>query len=347
MAALAGVIVIARGYRFDYSKARIRALGLGALGLVVGLALFVMAFLALEVNNPPSSFMRAAFEPSRSAWSIGSDQIDAPIERLWLTVSGTQWRGVMFPGVSQFARASGTLLWHLIWLEYSPIVVVLAVLGVVALARGGQARKSAGRMLLAQSAFVPFMALNYQPGDQYVFFIPVFVLTAALAGVGASVGAALIRDRHSLVGALASLVLFTAIGGRFATGRIDALSRGVATMFGSDYVYDIKQPRAARRYAEARLRGLPQNALALVDWRGMYALFYVAHVDGARPDAAFYEALPYGTNGALAASMIERLKRELADGRVVVAEQRYNGLERNFFVRKLAGTDWYAVSARP
>lgn len=319
---------------------RMRTMLTGALGLTLGLAMFVLAFLLIELNNPPSSFMRAAILPSRSTWGLSAADVDSAFERLWITFSGRQWQGVMFPGVGKFFEALGVFLARLGWLEFSPLMPVLVLSGI---SGAGKRFGGAGAFVNGALAFVLFMVLNYQPGDQEVFFLPAYVLAATLAGLGAGRWLDAAARRSGALLAVIGLIAAAAIVAPFAPSRAAALRSGVAQFFSNQYVYDVEKSDDARAYAYAQLTGLPPDALAAVQWRGMYALFYVAHVEGLRPDVAFLEATPYGTDGRLADSMIEQLREAFRAGQRVVVDQQYPNAARYFTVRRIADSNWYEL----
>jgi Protein of unknown function (DUF2723) len=335
--AVAFVALVALRHR----AVRWRTITAGTLGLALGLAAFMLAFLLIELNNPPSSFMRAAILPSRSAWNLSAADLDNVFERMWITFSGRQWHSVMFPGLANFLRALGVFLARLSWLEFSPLMPVLVLSGLVG---AGRRHGSAGAFVSGTLAFVLFMVLNYQPGDQEVFFLPAYVLLAMLAGLGAARWRVKPARRSRVLMAVSGLIAAAAIVAPFASSRADALRSGKASFFSSRYVFEVDQPASARDYAYAQLKGLPPAALAVVQWRGMYALFYVAHVEGLRPDVAFVEATPFGTNRQLADSMVEYLSDALRAGRRVVADQQYPNAARYFTIRRIAGSNWYELS---
>ncbi len=324
-------------------EGRAGALLAGAGGLALGLIGCISTALLLEINNPPSSFMRAAMLPSRSAWGLSAADVDSPLERVWITARGLQWQPVMFPGWGSFVTATGLYLLRIGWLEFSALVPALALAGLIGLRRFAGAL---GGLIAGALAFMLIMVLNHQPGDQEVFFLPSYVLLTMLAGIGAARLLGALACRSHVLMVAAALLAAAGIAAPFAGSRADALRSGMATFFGSKYVYEVRKPGSARAYAESTLHGLPPNALALVAWRGMYALFYVAHVEGARPDVAFLEATPYGTGGDLADSMVELMRETLRAGRPVVMDQDYAAAKRAFFVRRIPDTSWWAVSLR-
>ena len=98
---------------------------------------------------------------------------------------------------------------------------------------------------------------------------------------------------------------------------------------------DLREPRL---FAQVHLSALPNDALVLMDWRDLYAVAYLAYVEDEKPGISLVEAMPRGNNGKLSASMVDTVRKALADGRLVFAAQRYPGLEENF---RLVTAKWY------
>ena len=72
--------------------------------------------------------------------------------------------------------------------------------------------------------------------------------------------------------------------------------------------------------------------------------YYVAHVEGKRPDIRIFEAAPYGSGGQVADTLIEELKTALRDGRPVLTDRLYGNLRRHFRVQPAMGGTWYRLS---
>jgi hypothetical protein len=329
----------------------LRALGAGAGGAMAGMAMFVLAFVLIDLNDLPTSFIRVTMSPSRTIWGLSPADIDSPLERLWITVTGLQWRDAMFPRTASMLDAFGYYLLQVATIEFSPLVVLAAIPGFLAISRA--APSLGAYVLLALSGTLVFV-LNYRPGDQYIFFLPTYLPITIAAG--ATVGIVvewLIRatdrlDRPAALGvrALGVVLLAAALLGPVVPSRTRALAAGAATFVRQDYAYPIDDLSEPRRIASARIGQLPTAALAVVDWRALYSQYYLAHVEGARPDVAFMEATPHGSEGRLADSLVETLKLALQQGRPVVADRLYDGLLEHFSADRIPGTEWYLLTLK-
>jgi hypothetical protein len=63
-----------------------------------------------------------------------------------------------------------------------------------------------------------------------------------------------------------------------------------------------------------------------------------------RPDVAFMEATPHGSDGRVADSHIETTKDAIQSGRTVVTDNDYRNLRQHFGLEQLPGGAWYRLS---
>jgi len=320
-----------------------RALLAGGGGAILGVALWLAAFLYIDWHDPPSSFINTTLAPSRSIWGLAAEDMDSPMERISLTVSSAQWRDVLFAGGMRAAWASLVDdLGRIVRREFSGWFLLLGSYGWwVSL------RRSAwdGGFLLASFLFVFLPVLNYDPGGRHVFFLSTYIPCAAVAGVGmgalieASARWKLLAERGW--GPLAAVVTALAVAAGVVTpvfdARLSAIRTGVARFVTERYQFPVKDLREPRRQAEMRLGALPDDALVLMKWRDLHAVAYLAHVEAKKPSLLLVEAMPRGHHGRVAASMIETIRQALAEGRSVYAAQRFPGLEDHFTLAPAGG----------
>ncbi len=329
----------------------LRSIGMAAAGLVLGLLLFVLAFILLDLHNPPSSFIRVMLIPSRSVWGLTLADLDSPFERMWLTVAGRQWQDAMFPSDLDIAYEFAIYGERLLGSEFSPLVALGALLGVtVAL----HTRPRLGVFWLAAFGTILYFVLHYQPPDKYIFYLPTYVLIVVAFGCGA--GALLewahrhlARRRHYLLPLylLAVAFLVWVVARPYAPSRWQALHAGAATFVYDTYPYPLQNLEEPRQLAGLRLSALPENALLISDWRALYTMVYLAHVERQRPDITILEASPHGApQGMVADSMIETLEEALREGRPVFSHMAYRNLREHFRVMPALGGRWYQLSLR-
>ena len=325
-----------------------RSLLSAALGFIVGLGLYLLAALALELHNPPSSFMRVTVYPSRTVWGLEATDLATPWQRLWVTLSGVQWQDAMFPAQLNFGEELGYYVQRLIEQEFSWLAILIALWGFNALWR--QARELGAFVIVAYLSMLVFI-LNYQPPDKYVFFIPTYLyLCLALSG-GMDRMFHLLAYRRKrrqrrwlryLQPALIALATLLIIAPH-AAPRWEALRAGKATFVTEDYVYPLYNLQEPRIRASAWLTLAPQDAVLVMSWRALYTTDYLAHVERQRPDILIYEASPHGAEGKVATSLVALLEEHISQGRPVFVDRVYENLREYFRLIPSMGGKWYRL----
>jgi len=327
-----------------------RCMAMAVTGVVLGVAIFLLAFFLIDLSDPPTSFIRVMLYPSRSIWGLTLADLDTPFKRLWVTVSGLQWQDAMFPAnmdaVEEFVTYCDRLIGH----EFSPLMLLCAMLGVTAVLH---TVPELGVFWLATYAIMLYLILHYQPPDKYIFYLPTSLLVAIATGCGA--GSVLewahrhlaVRKRRYLAPLylLAVALLVLMVVRPFGATRWQALRAGAATFVQEDYVYPLYNLEEPRRMLTWKLKSLPDNALLITEWRALYTMYYLAHVERLRPDITILEASPHGAEeGMVADTLIQELQDALREGRPVYADRVYANLRGHFRVQPALGGEWYRLS---
>lgn len=323
----------------------------GLVGAVVGVVIFVTAFLLLDCINPPTSFVRVTLYPSRSLWNLQPGDLSSPFQRMWLTVTGLQWQNVMFPG-GRFSllKEMGIYGDRLARVEFSPPMLLLAGIGLVVMLI---TRPTLGALMPLTVVCSLFFVLNYQPGDKYVFYLPTYIPIAVTLGVGTGFLLELVHRhlvaaqgrRYLLVSLLPVAFFFTTVAQPYGAARWESLRSGVAGFVKEDYAFPVKNLQEPRRVAERRLSGIPPNAVLVLEWRSLYTAAYIAHVERGQTDILFLEAMPYGHKGRVAITLVAELTERLSEGRPVYVDKRYPGLE-DFRILPAPLSDLYRLTLR-
>lgn len=341
------------------------------LGFGAGTSLYALAFILLDLHDPPSSFVQVTLHPSRSIWGLQAGEVDGVLERWWLTVSAAQWQDLMYPPDRSFGAALEYYLDRLLRHEFSPWLVAFALLGCAAPHRTAAARHgvdvaamppvrwripragaaaSLGVFLLATFAVTWLFVLNFYPFDRHLFYLPTYLLVAAASGIG--IGWVLESARHlaatrkGAYGILYLLVLAGCVAAvvlPHAGARGSALRAGAGTFVQDTFPYPRHDLTEPRRTATLRLQELPAGAFLAMDWRALYTTCYLAHVEGLRRDVVFREATPYGSNGRVADTLLDEMSAALEAGRPVLVERVYPGLQERFEVTPVAGGSLYRL----
>jgi hypothetical protein len=328
-----------------------RSLLAGFAGAVLGVVIFVAAFLITDRLNPPSSFIRVMLYPSRSFWNLQPSDLSSPFQRLWLTVSGLQWRNAMFPA-EKFSLLKETEIYgdRLTQIEFSLPVLLLAGIGLVVMVI---TRPALGAFMPVAFVCSLYFILNYQVGDKYVFYLSTYIPIAVAVGTGMGFVLEVVHRylaatqdrRYLLIYLLPVAFFFTTVVQPYGAVRWEALRTGVANFVKDDYAFPVKNLQEPRQVAEMRLLGIPDNAVLVSDWRALYTTVYIAHVEQGRTNILFIEAMPHGNNGRVATTLISELTKDLEEGRPVYIDKRYPGLE-DFRVMPAGASNWYRLTRR-
>ena len=313
-----------------------RALAAGFVGAAAGLGLFVIAFVASDQLDPPTSFVRTTLEPSRAIWNLQPEDFDSPFSVLKMTVFSVQWGGSLFPeGELSFSQEWKRFIEQLTGLEFSHIAALIALAGAVIMVITQPIRG-----LFPPLAFLLslFFILNYQTEDKQVFYLSLYIHVAVAIGTGIGFVLEYIQGllksvpdrRYHLLYVLPVLFFATLIIQPTAAIRWRALRAGVADFVTEDYPFPVPHLNEPRYVAEMRLAQADPNAVFVLEWRGLYATAYLAQVEHHLTDTLFLESMPAGNDGKVAPTLISEIKSYLREGRQVFVDQQYPGLAENF-----------------
>ncbi|MGC9520288.1 MAG: glycosyltransferase family 117 protein [Anaerolineae bacterium] len=332
-----------------------RALGIAVGSGLLGLALFVGTFVLIDLHNPSSSFINVTIRPSRSVWGLTPADLDSPLERFWITVSGLQWRDAMFPDggsswITDMWAGAGAYADRLLTNEFTWVTVGCALLGA---AYAVKAHPVLGWFLVGCFTFTLVAVLNYNPPDWHVFLLPTYIPLTVATGVGVGQvlkGVLMIsgegRGARLAYSALVALLLLGVMISPYIATRCDAVRTGIAWFSEEHYVYPVNQPEEPRQLATVRLMRLPDGALLLLDWRALYTTYYMAHVEGMRPQIEIKEATPHGSEGLLAESLLTTVEEALAAGQPVYSDHAHDQLRQRFRVWPAPGGGMYQIRLR-
>ncbi len=353
------------------------------IGFGVGITLYCGTFILIDLHNPPSSFFQMTMYSSRSAWGLQMTDIDGIFERWWITFMSMQWRSAMFPEDASLAVAISNYFTRVLSQEFSLWMIGFALLGLGAINQSArQLAKSAGNpdlddtrtrvkafvksiptapalslgvfMVVAYLVMLAFI-LNYRPGDDYVFYLGTYIFISTAIGVG--IGRTLewaaqlstkrkrwTRYLYPALMALCALIVVTP----YAGPRWEALKAGKGTFVQETYPYPLENLREPRMIYTMRLQLLPEDAFVVMNWRALYTMYYLAHVEKLRPNIILKEATPFGSNGQIADSLLEEMIETVRAGdRPVYVDQVYPGLRNHFRVLPGAGGNFYRLTLRP
>ena len=327
----------------------IRLIAGGITGAVVVFLLFAVA----DARPTPTSFYATVLYPSRDAWGLEEADMDTVPERFWLSVSGYQWRDAMLPDDIEYSDVLSTFFDDYLSREYAQPAWLLAILGAAAVLFFHTRRFA----LIGSALIVAFVAgLVYHPGDKYIFYLPVYLFMAVFVGTGAGTIIFWITRLIPLVvprvipSVILTLILAAACTAPFINTRWKAIQVGRAIFITEDYVFPVIRLSEPRRAAEcAVLKVTESEALLVLDWRALYSIYYIAHVEQGRTGIVIREAIPHGTR-----VVTEYLRAEIADyianGGAVYVNTDHVPLSQTYTLTRVSGActgyDLFRLSPR-
>ena len=326
----------------------VKSLTRAVLGVIGGGVLLLAAFLFIDWHDPVSSFYHVMLEPSRSIWHLKPEDIDTPAKRIFLTMTGLQWRDAMFPKDLNFDAEVYDYVERASTIEFQWLFLLFALIGL------GWAVYKLPRKCLFLVAFLAcaiYFTLHYNAPDQYVFYLPSYVVFGSAGGFG--IGLMLDwLDRQLRVKPPIQIVLHIGLIGlltfwmsaSFLDSRWEAIKKGVATFVHEDYVFPVERVKEPRVVATQLLRRLPENAVLIMDWRALYTTYYLAHVEMLKPDVRIIEAIPHGSDGNLADSLTAELTQLIQQGYPVFSENLYGDIKDRFHVERSSSVGFYRLS---
>lgn len=332
---------------------RWQALGTAAAGGLLGIIVFVLAFILIDRRDPASSFINVTLIPSRSIWDLSAQELARPGVRLWAIVTGLQWRDAMLSGgIAATIDALGQYGARLFTTEFSPLTLLYAAAGFPLAVKAHRRR---GWLLLGAFSASLIIVASYHPGDWYVFFLPTHLLIAVAAGAGIARGVAWWRSKacpqqphlHLSIGFILLIGAIAGILGPFLPTRIDALRTGMTSFSRESYIFPVEDPAEPRRVATAILESIPDGALLVLDWRALYSVAYVAYVEGLRPHISLLEATPHGSDGRIAESLLQTIDETLAAARPVFVDAARDQYQLRYQLSPVSGSALHELALEP
>ncbi|MCB0020132.1 MAG: DUF2723 domain-containing protein, partial [Anaerolineales bacterium] len=308
------------------SFAAISPLLVGLAGAAVGLGLFLLSFYIIDVRQSATGYDYTAQYPSGTAWGVTAADMQTFWQRLYQTLSAPQWQSAMFPGGPLFmVTRLATFLFRLIVFEFGLVSIAAAIIGWFAIRRQN---RPIAYFMLTGFLTVLVLVINYDPGDKHIFYLPSYIVlvVAAMAGFDHLLNRAEQRlwTQKPWGKAAVALIFVLLIGQHFWPARLVALVEGKASFVTETYPYPVDDLTAPRRYAEAIANGLPDDAFVLLEWRTLYAVYYVTAVEQERMGIEMAEPTPYRTEGQVQPPLIAQIKEDLRAGRPVFTDNRYD-----------------------
>jgi MFS family permease len=313
------------------------------LGGMVGLVAFYLLFVFIDTRPTPTNIFTTSIVPSRETWALKASDLDSEPERFWISVSGRQWQDRMIPNNVNYGKAFDSFLKENLAKEYATPTILLVIVGGIFLL----IKTRRWFTFFAVGVLVTFGAgFLYFPGDKFIFYLPFYLLLAILGGIGAgaliALGEKILRLKPtSPISVVLALVLMVVLIGvctaPFITSRWRSIERGLSGFVTEDYVYPVFRPHEARDAAECALSKISEtDALLVLNWRALYAIYYIAHLEQGRTGIVIHEALPYPAK-VMTQTLQTEISERLLKGEAVYVDDNYSPLSGSYKLTPVAG----------
>jgi hypothetical protein len=155
-----------------------------AAGTLLGLAICLGAYFAMDAHNPPSSFTNSILAPNLSVLDTTPQQFASPVGRVWYLISGRQFQGELFSLSQAKVRQNYNTYIRTTKKMFPPLVFGLAGLGLLALLAYRGWRECL--LLVVTWLAMVIYIINYDIGDIYQFYVPSYVPLAIAVSLGAA-----------------------------------------------------------------------------------------------------------------------------------------------------------------
>ncbi|MBN2388334.1 MAG: DUF2723 domain-containing protein [Anaerolineales bacterium] len=268
---------------------------------LLGVALSMAAFLALDTVNPDAGYYHATVVPSLSVWGLTPAGFDSPLERLGFLYAARQFNDAMFADPAVTMPDIANVYGQVLKMVFAPLSLALAGLGLFG---AFLPRWREGLLLLLGWGVQMVFVTNYAIFDVVVFFVPTFVFLAVWIGTGLGT----LMD--TLAGGLKRLRLqkwitpATALPGIIALGLLvqfwgDMVSeaweqRAAVFIRGTEfdgYPFPLDDPQAPQAEAQVIVAAIEDNAIVFLNWDLLFPCYFVARQEG-RSGIDFHETYP-------------------------------------------------------
>ena len=314
-------------------------------GVLVGMVLFLSAFLLLDLRNSPAGYYNTVVYPSLSVWGMTSANFDSPVERLAFLYFPPQFKGQFFSVAAGEIRTRLTdFVRELAWNRW------LALLGFVALLIPRKVSPTRWReAILFMIALITFLtfAVTYNVFDFSAYYLPALLILANFIGMGLNTIlelVALIPKLPPFVPAALG-VLIIIIGFYPSLDDVSSYWKQRTPPALEDWEsYSFRFPNARKLETEKTLNGLPDNAIVFTDWDHVYDFYYFAHILQKRVEMDFHETYPQEGVTQFAASAIAYIEANI-DTRPIYFSERPSQLASRYTITR-AGAELFRIERK-
>jgi hypothetical protein len=119
--------------------------------------------------------------------------------------------------------------------------------------------------------------------------------------------------------------------------RIEAIQTGKSEFVTATYPYPVGNLQEPRMRAECAVSKVAEdNAYLVLDWRALYSIYYVAHVEQGRTGLVIREVQPHGTQ-FITENLRAEIAAQVAAGVPVYVDREDPALRRSYTLTPVSG----------
>ncbi len=322
-------------------------------GAVLGAGITLAAFVAIDRAAGPTSYFQTVIGPSRSVWNLEPEDLDGLLDRVKLSMSAPQFRGLLFSQPPEVTRQKAVDYSVNLRREFPPLWLIAAGAGMVWL---GRRNWRMTLLLVTAGATHLVFDLFYDMGGIHVLYLATYVPiavfgTAGLALAADACGTLAERFRRCpscpvawdrVIAAVGVIVVICPMLWADAWGP-----DGRRTAWLPQEERDaMPVADCAKFHEEVRLLidDLEDDAIVVTGWCTLYPYYYVAHIEQGRTGMVFIQNFPQKDHFELADSLLQYVEEVSPHRPVYFTEARKRATER-FELRpvKRGGATLYRV----
>ena len=293
----------------------------GAAGAALGLIFYAGGMLLVDANQAPANVFNAAYAPSRSNWGLSAAAVDNPLARTWFLASAGQWKSALFNNPVADTPVNVAIFLLKLQREFAPFALALVLLGAVLLAWRDW---RLAVLLLGAAALQLLIYTNYDVGDRYVFFIPVYLLLALLLSFGIAELQGWL-GRQSWGGTVVQGIVVVLVGLAclypLLQPRWEAVAAGTNPFQGQREFLVDGRSRSVGTVAAQVTAGLEPDAIVLTNWYWLFPYYYTAHLEQGKPQTRFVETYPRSDTSGIADSLLDYIAANIDLHPIYIDEQ--------------------------
>ena len=306
-------------------------------GAVIGSGVTLAAFAVIDRSAGQTSYFQTVIGPSRSVWNLEPEDLDGFLDRVKLSMSAPQFRGLLCSQPPDVTRQKAVDYSVNLRREFPPLWLVAAGAGLIWL---GRRNWRMTLLLVTAGATHLVFDLFYDMGGIHVLYLATYVPIA----VGGVAGLALAADACGTLAerfrrppscpatwdrVIAAVGLIVVICPMLWADAWDPQGRRMAWVPPEERdTLGVEHSAEFHRQVRELIDDLEDDAVVVTGWCTLYPYYYVAHVEQRRTGMVFIQNFPQKDHLELADSLLQYVEEVSPHRPVYFTDRRQRAAER-------------------